>query len=206
MASSEVDLANSALQMIGLQTITSLSDNTPEARLVNSFYAQARDETLAEHPWAEATTRAALAQLVTAPLFGFLYAYQKPSDFIRMVYPEIKTIPYRIESDQILSDLTPFNTVYIFRLTDTTKMGPLLSKAIYSNMAMKIATKGTGSDQKAAMASKVFQDALDEARFQDSQQQYTYSWQSSDWLGARYYGGYSAPYGYGAGWWGWGTC
>lgn len=87
MAGSVVELANSALQMVGLSTITSLSDNSPQARLANSFYSLSRDETLQLHPWSEAKKRVSLAQSVTAPAFGYSHAYQKPADFIRMLDP-----------------------------------------------------------------------------------------------------------------------
>src|SRR5262245_416654 len=55
-----VNIANMALRMLGDDSITSLSDTTRRAQIVNEYWSTTRDATLAEHPWNFATKRAKL--------------------------------------------------------------------------------------------------------------------------------------------------
>ena len=50
-ASSEVDLANMALTMLGQQPIAALSDNNNRANLVDKRLADVRDSVLRAHQW-----------------------------------------------------------------------------------------------------------------------------------------------------------
>jgi len=60
MATSDVEICNSALQKIGAETITTLSDNTRRAALCNRQYDKVRKKLLRAHPWNFAIRRAAL--------------------------------------------------------------------------------------------------------------------------------------------------
>ncbi len=91
MASSEVDICNSALIHLGAGLITSLTENKDEARACNQFYAKSRDAVLTQANWTFATTQAELSKLSTTPLYKYGFAYLlptnpyclKPLEFIR---------------------------------------------------------------------------------------------------------------------------
>lgn len=61
MAWTEVSVANTALQRIGIsQQITTLADTTSRARAINAVYADVRDRVLTDYPWAFAKRFATL--------------------------------------------------------------------------------------------------------------------------------------------------
>jgi hypothetical protein len=86
---SEVGICNSALIKIGASRITSLTEGSKNANLCAEQYAKLRDAELRAHLWNFATSRQKLAQISGAPVSGFEFHYQLPSDWVRTVavYP-----------------------------------------------------------------------------------------------------------------------
>lgn len=64
----DVQIANLALRRLGANTITSLTDGSRNATVVNDVYTLLLYELLRSHPWNFATRRAALAQVVANTL------------------------------------------------------------------------------------------------------------------------------------------
>ena len=84
-ATTETDIANMALIMLGQQPITSLDDSNNRAVLANKRLADVRDSVLRAHPWNSAVMRASLTADGTAPTWGFDKRYALPADFVRMI-------------------------------------------------------------------------------------------------------------------------
>ena len=63
-----VSISNRALTFLGAQPITSLEDDTKEARACNRMFEQSRNQVLRGHAWNFAIKRASLAANTTAPL------------------------------------------------------------------------------------------------------------------------------------------
>ena len=82
---SVVDICNRALQKLGAESITSLTQNTENARACNSCFEFLRDAELRAHPWNFAIKRAQLAADLTPPEFGYDLRYQLPSDYLRLL-------------------------------------------------------------------------------------------------------------------------
>jgi len=75
---SEVEICNAALSKIGISgnnRITSLSQNTKNAKACDERYATLRDLLLEQHPWNFALKRVQLAASTEAPSYEFTYAY-----------------------------------------------------------------------------------------------------------------------------------
>ena len=70
---SQVDIANYALNKIGGSNITSFTEDSKAARIVNQRYTAARDAVFRAHPWNCLIRRAELAQSTTTPTFGYSY-------------------------------------------------------------------------------------------------------------------------------------
>ncbi len=66
MATSDVEICNSALQKLGAETITTLADNSRRASLCNRQYDKIRKKLLRAHPWNFAIKRAALVEITEA--------------------------------------------------------------------------------------------------------------------------------------------
>ena len=77
-----------ALQRIGARgTISDLSEDSPNAIKVNICWDMIFQEVLSERDWKFAKTRVQLQQNANPPVGGYLYAYNLPSDFLRLVKP-----------------------------------------------------------------------------------------------------------------------
>ena len=85
---SNVEIANRALQMLGAERITSLTEDSVNARAVNAAFEPVKLAELRKHTWSFAVTRAQLAASATAPLFTKTTSYPLPSDFIRLLAPD----------------------------------------------------------------------------------------------------------------------
>ncbi|UQO04990.1 hypothetical protein L0Z13_11610 [Burkholderia multivorans] len=82
---SQVGICNRALTKLGDKRITALDEDSKAAAVLNSMYDDVLDACLREHVWSFAKTRAQLAALADAPLFGFGYQYRLPANFIRLI-------------------------------------------------------------------------------------------------------------------------
>ena len=94
----EVSICSNALRRLGDDPITSLTDDSERARLCNSFYSDARDSVLRSHPFNFSITRTTLAQLSTAPTYGFAYQYALPTNpyCLRVLEMEEKDYKFKI--------------------------------------------------------------------------------------------------------------
>ena len=77
-----------ALQRIGARgTISSLTEDSPNAIKVNNVWDMVFAEVLSERDWKFAKTRAQLQQNTSKPIGSYRYAYTLPSDFLRLCKP-----------------------------------------------------------------------------------------------------------------------
>lgn len=117
MASSPVELANSALLKVGANTINSFDDNKAEAEVISVFYERAYRFLLSTHYWGFAMTTRKLAQVEIAPEAEYTHAYALPDDFIRIQ----RTFPnsnYKIVGKQLHTNLTEIAVKYTFRAAE----------------------------------------------------------------------------------------
>ena len=75
-----VSISNRALTFLGAQPITSLDDDTKEARACKRMFEQSRNQVLRGHPWNFAMKRVELAADTTSPVWGKTNAFSWPSD------------------------------------------------------------------------------------------------------------------------------
>lgn len=81
---SETDLFNDALGMIGQTPIRVAGDGSVASNRCLTFYHPLRKGLLRSHRWNFAERRVQLAQLSTAPTFAYAYAYQLPAKCVRV--------------------------------------------------------------------------------------------------------------------------
>lgn len=170
MAISDVDVCNRALQKLGAKRITSLTENSPNARDCNAAYEILRDAELRKHPWSFARKRASLAADGTDPAFGYDKRYALPTDFLRLTeensnelrtqYPDLQ-----IEGRYILTDNdAPLQVVYIATVSDPNEFDALFVEALASKIAYELCEKITQSNTKKAAAGADYRDAIREAK------------------------------------------
>lgn len=196
---SVVDICNEALDLLGGAAITSLTENSKEARLCNRRYETVRDAVLRAHPWNCAISRATLSQDATGPAFGFTYSYTLPtSPFCLKVLSfwndnvnnEIaaydSNVMYKIEGRKILSNEATCKIVFVSQVTDTGLFDSLLSTTIAHRLASSIAYNITGSNTLAQTMFSLYEAQLKEARSMDAMEGYPDQTQASEFVEIRY--------------------
>lgn len=146
---SVVEICSNALGLLGDDPIVSLTEDNARARLCNRFYANMRDAVLRSHPWNCAKERQALAQLSTAPGFGYTYQYTLPTNpyCLRVWQLNDKTAAFKIEGRKLLADISEVSILYIARITDPNRFDALLYAALEWRLAMQMAIPLKGSRQ-----------------------------------------------------------
>jgi len=76
-------ILNMALHHLGMESILSIDDLNPSAKVMNDFWVPARDDTFSEHRWPFAEVQMAL-QLVDAEIVGWDYVYGYPVNVARV--------------------------------------------------------------------------------------------------------------------------
>lgn len=131
------DICNLALDDLKQAPVKSISTPTSTTEQICARqYDAARREALFAHPWKFAIFRTQLTPNPVPPLFGYLYAYDLPTDYIRMVtvgddYIGDLIDAYEVENNQLLAiagdvvfDGTTKDVRYIRDVTTVSKFSP----------------------------------------------------------------------------------
>jgi hypothetical protein len=152
--SSIVFICNLALSNIGKENISSLTEESAEARACKQFYAHTRDTLLQAYPWRWAGRTLAMAEVINNKPNRWDHAYQRPSDClkIRRVVDEmlLDYVPYElravkaggfdyaVEGSVIYTNLTPAYLEYTARIDDPTEFPPLFQDALAWHLAVRL--------------------------------------------------------------------
>lgn len=171
--STEVQICNVALALLGVDNpILTLDDDSKEARLCKSNYFVIRDELLENHYWRFAMKRASLSRISTAPLWGYKYAYQLPSDLVgaRLKMTDLdKRQDYKIEDGVLLSNDERVSILYVSRQVDVSKYSPAFRQAVSYALAAQLAYSMVQSSTHMQRIRAAAEDKLRAARSIDSQ-------------------------------------
>jgi hypothetical protein len=156
--STETDICNMALGRIGEKTVTSaqITANTePRAIQCNLHYAQSRDALLRSGLWRFARARDELTANDTSPDFEWDYAFDLPTDFLRLIsvfsdnsaLGQNTLFSYKLEGKQLLTDESTCYLRYIKKVTTVTDFEPLFIECLVLQLALKMvpAIAGVGS-------------------------------------------------------------
>jgi hypothetical protein len=109
-----------ALRAIGATSITQTNldnEDNEQARIINDDYEPMLEEVLAAHPWGFAKTRITLDASDFPPKFDFDYAFDLPSDCLRVLRMRDDT-KYQIEGARLLTDEETADVEYIALVND----------------------------------------------------------------------------------------
>ena len=176
-------IANLALSNLGEARIQSLTENSARARACSARIDGVLETVLRMAVWNSALERKLLTQ-IDAPLFGWNYTFQLPSDCIKVV--EVEPVSkFHVEKRNILSNETTLYLLYIATPTDTNNLDSLLAEAIAMKLAVEVAETLTSKEGlKQEMAQKYFL-ALQEARSANSRDKTPEHRERSSWLDAK---------------------
>jgi len=155
---SNVQICNFALQRLGESTqITVIDDTTVYGKRFNLIFEQTRDEELRANIWQFAVKRSSstLTAAASTSNTGWLYAYNEPSDCLRIVdiyqlnvagvdavpydLPGVTPWPFLVEGSTVYTNLDTPYCKYIAQITSPTSFDPLFVDALACRLATKIA-------------------------------------------------------------------
>ncbi len=122
----DVQIVNLALSHLGHapDTITTLAGTDTTSLLANLHYPIARDVLLTTHNWNFAIKRIALGLNASEPVYEFTYAYDLPSDHLRVIRTNLDVdgaggfgTEWRVEGSTLLSNTGPGDKVTITAAT-----------------------------------------------------------------------------------------
>ena len=169
---SVVDICNSALNMLGGNTIISLTETSKNARLCNQRYELVRDAVFREHPWNCLQKRVELAKDTDAPAFEFASAFTLPADCLRVLRSENSNFSnnerFRIEGRKLLTDESTIKILYVASITDTTQYDASLIETLSARLSAELAYPITQSSTLMDRMFSLYQQKLKDARFADA--------------------------------------
>jgi hypothetical protein len=190
---SKTSLVNGALIEIGVATIVSLTEDSEAARTANAIFDDLLDQELQEHNWTFARARAQLAAESSAPAFGYTYSHVLPSNpYCLHVLEEINDYEFMVEGRRILSDATPLQIRYIYRISDYNQLSAAFRKAFIFKLAAAFSIPLKGSAELKTAMEAAYTTWIGRAKSRDSQQDSpkdAFNDDHMDWAMARYTGG-----------------
>lgn len=189
---SETSICNAALQLIkNSRQIADRTEGTKEANACDVIFDELRDAMLEMHTWSFAKKRVQLARISDAPSFGWDYAYELPSDCLRVlgVYDNSDArgkVAYSLEDGTLMTDATSIFLTYVRRLADPNQMSATFRIALSKLLASRLAVTLTASPSLSAEMYKQFLDQdLPTAKSADSMQAFPKTLPESDWVTCR---------------------
>ena len=167
-----VEIGSNALRLLGDDPITSLTEDSERARLVNAIYEEVRNEVTRAAMWNCAKDRQVLGSLATTPAFGWSYYHQLPSTCLRVIdvlSGDIR-IDHEVEGRKIMTDVSSVNLIFLKKITDPNDMDALFIGAYTAKLAAELAEPVTGSRSLAEQMWTLYDRKVREARTIDSQE------------------------------------
>lgn len=192
MATSNVSIANRALQKLGAKRISSLTQDHPNARSMNAAFEQVRDAELRRYVWSFAISRASVAADAVDAIDvggGTWKRYSLPNDFLRLIRDDESGfhVDWKIEGLYILStDASPLTFKYVAKIEDPTFYDPLFVEALAAKLALECAIEI--KDASVTDFSKIedsYSKAISEARMIGAIEKPAEEFPEDSWLAAR---------------------
>lgn len=172
--SSKVEICNLALTKLGAARITSLDDDSKQARALSSIFDATRDAELALHPWSFAIIRASLPASSTAPAFEWQRAFPLPADCLHLVQvgdsfsfydSDTAGAGFDVEGGAVLTDaVSPLLVRYVYRVTNSGLFPPLFVQALACRLALELSEELTQNVSKREAAAMAYREAIREAK------------------------------------------
>jgi hypothetical protein len=201
-----IDLCNSALLLVGGQTINNLDEPTQEARGCKVFLDQTKSGVLAAHPWNCATSWHVPALVGEAgqngaPAWPHRYAFALPPDCLRVLRIEnglptgslatraAPPVPFIVARDKerliLCCDMAAPTIVYVADPDNPELLIPALRDVIVFQLAAKLALHLTESRARMEACDQRAQTAMQQAMLVDAREGYGVIPRDDTWLRER---------------------
>jgi hypothetical protein len=162
-----------------------LDDESKAGLICKERYYLLRDEVLRTHPWKFAKKRVSLALLDETPVFGYDYAYQLPTDCLRVLGSEYADTEFKVEGRKVLTNETTMYLSYVSRIEDVSQYDAEFCEALACRIAADIAYAITNNASLTETMMKVYREKLAEARSVSAMEGTPDNLVVDDWINAR---------------------
>jgi hypothetical protein len=172
--SSTIEICNLTLTGLGAARITSLSDDSKQARALSAIFDSTRDAELVAHPWSFAIARASLPASSTPPAFGWDRAFPLPADCLHLVQvgdsfsyydSDAAGAGFDVEGGAVLTDaVSPLLVRYVCRVTNSGLFPPMFVRSLACRMKFELAEELTQNLSKKEAAWAEYKDSIREAK------------------------------------------
>lgn len=167
MSFTKTEICNMALSHFGAPRISTFGETTVQGRHCSDLYAAARDFVLRDHDWSFAEYTVAAATLSGESHPGFSYAYQYPSDClkVRKIWQSDNDLPpieYKVvmqsdrKSKMVVTDEAEAYLVYTVQLDATPAYDIAFVTALSWKLASDLCLPITKSQKKTENLLKVY--------------------------------------------------
>lgn len=210
MGTTKLALYQRAILHCRATPITSLSEDVEVRRLCDLHYDAVLTHMMESGFWTHAMRSVEITENTgVTPAFGYTYAHDMPSDFIRLYTVSASEFykppldyhtsgsAYLIEGGYIWANVTPLYMRYTSNDSsyglDLTKWTDRLAEATSVELAYRICPKLTGSAELTGELDQKRRETLGKAQTLDSLQQPTQTGRAGSWMRSRHAGRYG-PY------------
>tara|TARA_R100000458_G_C8234087_1_gene214945 strand:+ start:554 stop:1141 length:588 start_codon:yes stop_codon:yes gene_type:complete len=193
---SKVEICNSALNMLGANNITDITEDSKNARLLNQRYDPIRDAVFRLHAWNCLIKRVELAQDSDTPTHEFAKQYTLPADCLRVLkiggHHDGSSSDlddgqqFKIEGRKLLTDEATVYLIYIAKITDVNQYDTLLQETIAARLASELCYAITSSTSLATQMNELYKEKLREARHIDASEGTAEMLDSSTFINSRF--------------------
>lgn len=124
MATTDLEICISALLLVGADEITSFDDASREAKLCKRLYENTKQKMLQTNNWGFSLAMVELSKTTLATTsaeydFGYLYEYQLPTDFLRLIKKNTPTNDYTIVGDKLMTSDDEVQVLYQYDVSES---------------------------------------------------------------------------------------
>lgn len=186
----KTEILNKALTQVGAAPVTSIDDDSTNAKVMARVYDSSLRSILSECKWNFATKRALLAVSTDSLSWydtGEGIVYQKPSDIVRIFGTNSPSAQWREEGDYIVSDTSGLGIRYVYFLETASKFPASFVDAFVDRLSADIAFQIVNSASLGQTYKEVYEKvSLPKAMSQNSQVGIQQTMQDDAWELAKY--------------------
>jgi hypothetical protein len=181
---SKISISSNALILLGHPPISSFDEAGSGAQAAANLYEISYQNLLSSNRWRFAVKKAQLARLTAAPLNGFTYQFQLPSDLLYLIRTE-ESQDYEIYGNKLLTNRSTVSIDYTYRVNEDS-LPPYFIKAMEFYLAMQFAIPVTGNSTRASEYEGMYKSQMNLAKYLDASQRPNDGFEDSPYVDARY--------------------
>jgi len=189
MPSSKTEICNLALQRLGIESISDITEDSVAGRACLRCYDSVVNQELEDHNWAFSVKRRRLAESTETPVHGRANLFDLPEDCLHLIgpYPEynLASTDWLVEGRQIATDdSAPLDVRYV-AIVDESVFSPLFAKVVYLEMAAQMCQELTQSSTMKAEIMNEKELTIRRAKKRNAIQQISVSPPEPSWITVR---------------------